>query len=527
MPYGRSSYGRKPTSRGLSKGLARRAYAKGFFAAGPKGEGTFTRGVFGADYKSATPAQRLLRRAVPYKGRGAYWGKALGGWAGGRMAAITGFDQLKDWGEKAGDWASDKAQDFAMSKIRKITGQGRYSGMGEYKNNALIVGGEPSLDIKGNTDETDTITLRNMESMFELYAPNIAVDTTSSFNVQKFSINPGLFEFSRKLSAIAKNYTQYEIKQMVFEIRSLVSESSINNGLTGSVLAAVNYDPFGQPPDNKDEFMDMSGAVSGRITDNLNVGVECDPIKTNKVDYLVRTMPVPINRDIDEFDHGTLFIATNNLPDAFSNQAIAEVFVYYTIELRMWKPNRDILKEVIGCKDNRTQGGSASSQSGSADFATNTVAFASLNNIGITYGSAAITGPNWFLQFPPTLSGSFETILKLEGTSLVNGALTVSYSGNVTPINDMFASDQAVGDNPSSYDFLATTTGVFVRVRYRVRTAVGSNINGLSLQLASLTGTVTQWVLETTEYSLQMAQSTTNRLPKFVDNTGTREIIMT
>jgi len=526
MPYGKRSYGRRPTSRVQSKALARRAYAKGFFAAGPKGPDTFTRGVFGADYKSATPAQRLLRKAVPYKGRGAYWGKALGGWAGGRLGALTGFSQFKNWGEKAGDWASDKAQDFAMSKIRKITGQGLYGGQGEYVNNALIVGGAQSMDVMGNNDETETITIRNYESVMDIYADTIGENQSSPYKSQKLTINPGLFSFSRKLSALAKNYVQYEIKQMVFELRPLISESNVNNGLTGSIMAAVLYDPTAEGPDNKDDLMDISGAVSGKISDHLNIGVECDASKTKDTEYLVRTGPVPIGRDIDEYDHCSLIVGTNNIPSAFSNQAIAELYVYYTIELRMWKPNRDILKDLYLSSTNVNMATTLNPQhSPKGDIDADRVGIAQLNNLGTKLSSTA--RGIWTLTFPANYSGLVEVVVRLEGTGLTYDSPiitppAVGVSGNVDLIKDMFAVGASDEDNPQNVDFIQTDTKTMARCRLRVRSVTGGAENTVSILTRMLpTGISTQWTCEVTEYSGQLFnRNMLNPIPRFVNSKG-------
>jgi len=506
----------------------------------PKGEGTDVRRLFGEDYRSAEPLQKMLRRSTGYRGKGAYWGKALGGWAGGRISALTGFDQFKDWGAKAGDWASDKAQDFAMNKLKKLTGQGLYGGQGAYLNNALIAGGAQSMDIKGNTDETETITIRNCESMFEIFAPTIA-SGSSPFASQKVAINPGLFDFSRKLSAIAKNYLQYEIKQMVFEIRPLVGESTINNGISGNIMAAVSYDPVPEVPDNKDEFMDMSGAVSGRIIDQLNVGVECDPTKTKSTEYFVRTGPVALGRDVDEFDHCALYIGTNNIPSTFSNIAIAELWVYYTIELRMWKPNRDILRDLVVSNTNRTQlrtglGTEGNpyvySYSGVTDINQNLVGFAQQSNLGCKYTgfTPSILGASWEAEFPANFSGCVEVHLRYEGVSLGGqGSIAITTTGNVSPIKDMYASTDNQGGNADSPGYTFVNGGLnltTIIMRLRVRSATGAQNNAWRILIAGITGTITQWSLETTEYSTQLMQKgLVDPRPKFVDTSG-REITL-
>lgn len=475
----------------------------------------------------------MLRRSTGYRGKGAYWGKALGGWAGGRLSALTGFDQFKNWGEKAGDWASDKVNALALAKLNKFTGQGLYGGQGNYNNNALIMGGAQSMDVKGNVDETETITVRNCESVLDIYADTIAAGTSSAYKSQKLTVNPGLYSFSRKLSALAKNYVQYEVKQLVFEIRPLISESNVNNGLTGSIMAAVLYDPVAEAPDNKDDLMDISGAVSGKISDQLNIGVECDASKTKDTEYLVRTGPVPLGRDVDEYDHCALIIGTNNIPSAFSNQAIAELYVYYTIELRMWKPNRDILKDIFLCSTNLDMGntaGGAPQHTPVADIAANRVAFGQQNNLETKLTSS--TRGIWTLTFPANFSGTVELNLRVEGTgftvSIVDGEIpNVTTTGNVSLIQDLYAAPEqtaalAPSDNPNTWEFYRAASFMVCRTRVRVRSSTGGADNSVTINTRLLgTGTTYQWVLEATEYSLQLAQKgVSDPRPRFIDNKG-------
>ena len=170
-----------------AKYAKKRAYARGFFAGLPKGEGTEIREAFGADYKSATPIQKMLRKSAGYRGKGAYWGKALGTTIG----SAIGHPQ---WGGAIGNWASDKLEEAIKKRFK---GKGLYGGQGSYtRNNALIAGGDMSMDVVGNTDETETITIRNCESIMDIYAPAIG-SGSSPFASQKINVNPGLHEFSR------------------------------------------------------------------------------------------------------------------------------------------------------------------------------------------------------------------------------------------------------------------------------------------------------------------------------------------
>lgn len=223
-------------------------------------------------------------------------------------------------------------------------GMGRYGGMGRYTaSNQLIAGGRMAPKAIAKNDETDTIVITDCEFVKDIFAPTIPVPSgdschvASGFAQQQLQINPGLSGFAPNLSQIAGNYSEYSIKQLVFELRPVISETTVNNGQTGTAMMVFNYNPNEDPYDNKEDIMQAHGSVSGRIVDQIRCGVECDPRKNKDSEFFVRTGPVPYGKDNDEYDLGVLTLATNNIPYQFSNQQIYELWVYYTVELRKRK----------------------------------------------------------------------------------------------------------------------------------------------------------------------------------------------
>lgn len=451
---------------------------------------------FGLDSRSATDEQLLMRKQRGYRGSGSY--------SVGKMWRKSGLGKTM---ARAGRSMINAGVNKALGAM---SGMGLYGGQGLYNDNALIDGGAMPMAVMGNHDETETITITNCESIKDIYAPTIAAGS-SGYSAETIQVNPGLFNFSRKLSAIAKNYVQYEIKQLVFEIRPLISESNVNNGITGTLMAAPLYDPLQETPDNKDDMLDISGAVSGRIIDHMRVGVECDPRKTKDCEYFVRTGPVPTGRDVDEYDHCKFVVATNNIPATFSNLAIAELYVYYTIELRMWRNNRDILRDLYVCSVDTTE-------ANTPQTIFNSIAKAQLSNIGTSLDS---TGSGvWKITFPADFSGNVEIKLSLEGTSLTraNAAVTYGINSNVSAITDLYGVGVA-GDAPAATGGIASTTGLIVTTHARVRSVTGGVDNTLTITVSggAGTGTVSQWELDIQEYSSQFFQSRSNPVPVFVN----------
>lgn len=472
--------------------------------------------IFGETRALANPLQRKYRNAFGYRGNGLYGGQGKYTWS------KFGRD-LKKYGGIAANaalMASPLAPEYTMLKSM-YKGRGLYGGQGEYKANALIDGGHHSMDIEAQNDETESITLCNTESVLEIFAPEILENYSSQFSLQSIDFNPGLYSLSRKLSAIAKNYVHYEIKQLVFEIRPLISESNVNNGITGTMMSAFLYDPQQSLPDSKDDMMDLSGAVSGRIVDHLKVGVECDPDKLKNTEYIVRTGPVPVGRDAGEYDHGRLIIATNNIPHDFSNKAIAELFVYYTVELRMWKPNRshplDYFVQTGDVAESATPGIINVDQMRSAQ--QNSLGGKLTGNVGTNVAHVIYT-------FPANYSGVVEICFNFHGSSLVrNTSCDTNVSGNVIQLKNQYGTneDGPTNDGPM-YQIVAATSSVFhYRSQFKVKSVTGNLNNEVVLTLSgstTATGTIRTLQFQCREISDQLFESRTVPTPLFVNTQG-------
>jgi hypothetical protein len=470
--------------------------------------------TFGYSAQLATPKQLLNRRMRGYTGKGMYGGQGKYG-LGKAMNRARGYI--------AGATKLAGAGMAAYNTIKGFSGGGMYGGQGEYHSNALVEGGASSMTVHGQSDETDSITLTNREYVKDIYAPFIAATTnknsSSGFGSETIQINPGLAEFAPKLAAIAANYQQYELLQLVFEIKPLITESNVNNGITGSIMMVFNYDANSDPYDNKEDVMQSSGAVSGRIVDNLTCGVECDTGKTKDTEYYVRTCPVPFGRDADEFDHGNLCIATNGIPEVLSNATIAELYVYYTVELRHFKPGTVRLNGQQ--RDLYTLSGAASNtrtelQTPGLHFDNFEVVKAQQSNLGTQLSRVAGNDRSYLVKFPASFNGFVEIRISTEGTSLVaTNPSTVIGGTQITQVKDMYGGG-AVGDAPSGEIFYAGTTSNVYIGRFKVRAATSGTDNTITITGAGVGGgTVTQWALEINELSQNFWQSRGNPVPVF------------
>lgn len=462
---------------------------------------------FGLSASSATDEQLLNRRLHGYKGSGAY--------SLGKMWRKSGL------GKTVAGSARSLIRAGTSKALGAMSGMGLYGGQGAYMANQLISGGRMASSGSFANDETDTITITDCEYVKDIYAPTIAAGT-SSFANQTIDANPGLTAFAPNLAQIASNFLECEWKQLVFELRPVISESNVNNGLTGAAMMVFNYDPQnGNPYDNKEDVMQAHGSVSGRIVDGLKCGVECDPDKVRETEYFIRTGPVPFGRNTDDFDIGQLVIATNNIPSAFSNQQIYELWVYYTVDLRKRKAGAMRLnnqqKDIFVCSGDVTQ----------ANFPQNQfiggvggVCASQQNNIG---GLLTSPGQSRFdYTFPPDFNGIVEFRLLVEGAAMgYTAPPSVTFpTGCVTlsTIADMYGGVNVVGgDSPNYIVYNNGTTQYLTIFHLRVRSVVGGLANTVRLDTTMNAGSVTQWQFDVTEYTANHFTSPTIPRPRLVN----------
>lgn len=392
-----------------------------------------------------------------------------------------------------------------------------YGGQGDYTDNALIAGGRDSQAVHAANDETDAIVISDCEYVKDIFAPVIA-SGSSSFASQTVPCNPGLQAFAPSISQLAINFTEYEILQLVYELRPVISESNVNNGLTGIAMMVYNYNPNDDPYDNKEDVMQAHGSVSGKITDMLRCGVECDPTKTNRTKFFIRGGPVPYGRDNDEYDMGVLTIATNNIPAAFSNQQLYEMWCSYTIRLRKRKPGALRLlnqqRDLFVCSGDVAFGSLFSSQFVGG---VNGVCASQQNNIG---GSVSSTVAQTLVYTLPADFNGFLTLgLYLEGTGIAGtGGLNVTYTGNVVAVSDMYAAGTA-GDAPANQFNQGSATGFYIELHVKVRSATGGVNNAISVNPVYTAGTFTQWQLDVRELTTAHWQSRSVNRPLLINVT--------
>jgi len=449
-------------------------------------------------------ARKALRGQGMYMGgRGAF---SLGGTAG---RAIGGMFGNKKLGGQIG---------------RAI---GSMSGIGSYQTNALIEGSSnPVATFSGSGDEQGAMIVTYKEYVGDVYGNA----SGTVFSNKGYSLNPGLDGTFPWLSQIAQNYEEYELQQCVWTYRSTTSDiGSSTTGQVGTVIMATNYNPDQPLFTDKKTMMEYYGAASVKATDDLLSGVECDPDKLSGTSgKYVRTNPVLYNQDVKSYDAGVFQVAVANTPTAYANLSLGELWVSYTVMLR--KPK---FYATLGYGIGRDYFVSGSgTESTTLLMGTNAgLLTGQQNNIGcaLTLASNSIK-----VVFPANYAGNVAIMLTCEtsgGTTLFVTTTdyvssTVTTTGNVTQIADLYSSGSAATDTPSSFTKAPTGT---ITGNGKIIFIVHVNVSQASLGVdntVELTTAVTavgtgnqQGTLEITEYN-SYGRLLTNPAPVLINASG-------
>jgi hypothetical protein len=447
---------------------------------------------------NTTAVQKQRRTAFGYTGPGLYGGQ--GGYSLSQVAR-----QAWKYGRPMLHAALSTGPTAGLyneaSNLYKKSGA-KWLGSGGYEANTLMMDGaqkETGLLIDSG-DEADTIVISDTEFVKDIFAPTFS-SASSGFAQQQLEVNPGLPDFAPNLSQLAANYGEYTLLQLVYELRPVISENNVNNGQSGIVMMAFNYNPNDDPFDNKEDIMQAHGGVSGRITDKIVCGVECDPSKTNKTSFFVRTQPFPHGKDADEYDPGRLSICTNNIPLAFQSTQICELWVSYTVQLRKRKAGAiRLINQQRDLFANMTQSNFAL---GALFTPTNMLENlkAQSSNLGCGLAAGIDSAAQLRLLFPAAFNGIVEVELRVEGSLMASGSVSSSILANsqISRIADMFSAG-AAGDVPAS-EITNLTGDLFVyKTHLRVRSAVGGADNAIQFQVSASTGIASSWTLEVKEY---------------------------
>jgi len=352
-------------------------------------------------YRLKRRTRRTVRRR--YRGKGGFWSDLWGKTAGIR--------------NRLGDMARSSTNPYLQlaGQASRMLGTGAYEGEdGAAVSNEIVDGGTgmhvPVFNATPS-GEMGAITISHREFVADVYAPTSA----GYFNNITYGLNPALPQTFPWLSQLAANYDEYTIKQLIFTFRSTITDFVASNGQVGTLIMATQYNANDTPFASKQDMMEYSGAVSAKCSQTVVAGVECDPAQlSGPPGKYTRSGPTPPGEDTKTYDLGTFNIATANTPTVFNNQAIGELWVSYTVELR--KPKFFVSRAQSLLTD------LFMAQGPSPSISECPWASGQQNRIG-GYVSRSLPTFPWipgpganvlYYTFPPTFSGNVEVLIQLD-----------------------------------------------------------------------------------------------------------------
>jgi len=281
------------------------------------------------------------------------------------------------------------------------------SGFGDYKveNNSLMTGGlDPPTIV--NTVNNGNVIIRHREYLMDISA-------TTTFTIQALSLNPGLISTFPWLSAIASHFEQYKFRGILFEFKSLSSDSVLSSATSsalGSVIMATQYNALNPAFPDKFTMENYEFANSSKPSISFIHPVECARRDTSLTELYVRDEAAPSGSDLRLFDLGNFYIATVGMQAA--SGVAGELWCTYEVELI--KPK---ISNPIGAIISTDHFQLSSSATNAAPFTANKAG--TFNTLGGTLGTN-------FYVFPGTVvDGVFVLWWNLVGNSTATAAPTL------------------------------------------------------------------------------------------------------
>lgn len=277
--------------------------------------------------KYRTSSSSALRpRRYSIRGRGGYWDNVRSRWGQGGGKMQGAFRQA---GSILGGPIGEQAGGLINRALYALTGFGDYS---VRKNVLLETNGPPSVINRSNKE----FVVRHREYITDIYSSTGSNNTPSPFGNLEFPINPGDSRTFPWLSSIADKFEQYRIEGMVFEYKSLYSDSVVTqNGSIGAIMLATEYNAGAPPFPNKQSMENYQFAQSCKPSHSVLHPVECDRTQNVLSELYVRPGIVPPGEDIKTYDFGTFQIASQGIPLGGAGAAVplGELSVSYQIAL--------------------------------------------------------------------------------------------------------------------------------------------------------------------------------------------------
>lgn len=294
-----------------------------------------SKAYWGDNYKAANAAQRRRRELMRYKGDGDYkdylrWGaRGLGALAGGALGAYAG-------GLGAGVSGARRGWDVG-AQVSKFAGWGDYGPV--VTNDLMMPASQRAVAVNASNASGD-IYFQHSEFIRNISLTAEAAGTTP-FTLQSFALNPGLETTFPFLSQIAANFTLYEFQGLIFQYKPTSGEfGAAGSNSLGKIIMCTNYDPSSYEFTNSQQMENYDHASACKPSIGMHHGVETAPSQRSLKQMYVRTdhsQPGPAppgQKDKELTDLGLFQIATEGIyASGPGTQVIGELWVTYVCKL--------------------------------------------------------------------------------------------------------------------------------------------------------------------------------------------------
>lgn len=304
-----------------------------------------------------------------------------------------------------------------------------FSGMGDYSpvvSNSIVHGSAASLEHAISSPSASGFRWSNNEYVTDIYS-----QAGSSYSTIVFPVNAGLSQTFRFFSQIAANFDKYRFRQLIFKLKSVYSTYS-STGNLGSCFVAFVTNAGSIPFTSKPALMEYSGAVSAKVSQDIVMGVECNPSGASSGGwYYSRNGPVPAGQTIQQYDPGFIQVALSGVP---TSGQVYELHVSYEVEVadpKLWQSIGYMIP-----LDRFLGGGTI----GTANYVGSAPFECSTNSIGCILTKNSTNR----VIFPDSFSGTVRVQIWLQ-TSVFTGAIvmTKSPTGNIVDYTDLVVSGAA------------------------------------------------------------------------------------
>lgn len=272
------------------------------------------------------PARPARSAHYAVRGRGGYWDNVKKRWGedGGTMK-----NQFSDAGGIIAGPVGRQVGGFLNRALYALTGFGDYV---VKKNVLLETNGPPAVMNSGKE-----FVMRHREYIQDIYSATGTANTPSPFAIQSYPINPGQAQTFPWGASIATNFEQYTVEGMVFEYKSLYSDSVVTqNGSIGSVMLATEYNAGTPVFTNKQQMENYQFAQSAKPSQSILHPIECARPQNVLSELYVRSGAVPSGEDVKTYDFGDFQIASQGIPLGAAGAAVnlGELWISYQISLK-------------------------------------------------------------------------------------------------------------------------------------------------------------------------------------------------